>query len=107
MRTKSASIVAAGALVLALCGCGSSGDQDVSAVAAGTVPSVSTSLTAPATSAGDASKTAELLDAAVSGDPVKVKQLLADDAKPDIGVAQTLVYADADDPSLITAMIAA
>jgi hypothetical protein len=116
MRTNSASLVAAvaaaGVLALALSTCGSPGAEDVSA-AAGTAPSVSPSvstsaaLTASASASAEAAKTGELLEVAGAGDLVKVRRLLADGAKPDIGVAQTLVFADADDPSLITAMVGA
>ena len=104
MRTKTALIVAACALTLTLSACGSSGDDDAP-VAAGAAPSAASSPSS--TSAGDPTKTAELLDAAFDGDLAKVRQLLAGGAKPDIGVAQALVFADADDPSLITALVKA
>jgi ankyrin repeat protein len=103
MKARTATMFAAGcALALTLSACGSSKEGGDSPVAA-----PATSNTIATTTAGDAVKTAALLEAAVRGDTAKVKQLMADGARPDLGVAQTLVYADADDPSLITAMLAA
>jgi ankyrin repeat protein len=105
MRTTVMSVAGA-ALALALCACGSPDGDGASAVA-GSAPSVSSSVSPSESAPVDATKSAELLEAALAGDLVKVKALLADGAQPDVGVAQTLIYGYGDDPTLVTAMLAA
>jgi ankyrin repeat protein len=101
--------VAAGcAAILALAACGSPSDpgESAGAVAASTPDAASTIVTT-ATAAGDPALTAALHKAAEAGDAAAVKKLLSDGAIPDASAAQSIVFGEKDDATLIEALIGA